>query len=408
VAKIISQRTVESAKPPKDGRAAKADGIVPGMQFIVHAGGKKSFRLIARVHGKQVNLEIGDASLMTLSDARIKARGILGAIANGEDPRETKQEAARVASETVAVVARRFVLRHAQAHNKTWKEVQRKLDVNVLPHWGRRPIASITRRDVVALLDEIVDRGAVVEVNRVLATIRKLFSWAVERDLIEVSPCAGVKPPTPERARDRVLTDAELALVWRVADRIGYPFGAFTRLLVLTGQRRAEVAGMRWSELDADRSLWTIPAERVKNGVEHTVPLSPWAKGIIAGLPRIAGSDFCFSTTGVTSISGYSRAKRSIDAGIAELNDGTPIPPWILHDIRRSVASGMARLGVSLPTIEKVLNHTSGSFAGIVGVYQRHNFADEKRNALERWGMHVADLVSGHQSLNVVRLGTRA
>jgi site-specific recombinase XerD len=128
--------------------------------------------------------------------------------------------------ETVAVVAQRFVLRHAQAHNKTWKEVQRKLDVNVLPRWGRRPIASITRRDVVALLDEIVDRGAVVEVNRVLATIRKLFNWAVERDLIEVSPCAGVKPPTPERARDRVLTDVELALVWRVADRIGYPFGA--------------------------------------------------------------------------------------------------------------------------------------------------------------------------------------
>ena len=166
---------------------------------------------------------------------------------------------------------------------------------------------------------------------------------------------------------------------------------------------------MRWSELDADRSLWTIPAERVKNGVEHTVPLSPWAKEIIAGLPRIAGSDFCFSTTGVTSISGYSRAKRSIDAGIAELNDGTPIPPWILHDIRRSVASGMARLGVQLPVIERILNHISGpSFGGVAGIYQRHNFSDEKRHALERWGTHVADLVSDYRSQNVVRLEARA
>ena len=129
------------------------------------------------------------------------------------------------------------------------------------------------------------------------------------------------------------------------------------------------------------------------------VPLSPWAKAIIAGLPRIAGSDFCFSTNGVTSISGYSRAKRSIDAGIAELNDGTPIPPWILHDIRRSVASGMARLGVQLPVIERILNHISGpSFGGVAGIYQRHNFSDEKRYALQRGGAHVTNLVSDRSS----------
>ena len=192
MAKILTQRAVEAAKPKAD-RYGKPDGLVPGQQLVVHPGGKKSYRLLARINGGQVNFPIGDATVLTLAQARTEGKRILAEIALGKDPRETKQEAVRTASETVEIVARRFIERHAKANNKTWKEVQRKLDVNVLPHWGKRPIASITQRDVIALLDSIVDRGAAVEANRILATVRKLFNWACERGTIETSPCARVK-----------------------------------------------------------------------------------------------------------------------------------------------------------------------------------------------------------------------
>jgi integrase len=187
-----------------------------------------------------------------------------------------------------------------------------------------------------------------------------------------------------------VLSDDELCVVWQAADKLGGPFGALVKFLILTGQRRDEAAGMRWSELDLDSRLWTIGKERTKNGRTHDVPLSPQAVVIIGSLARIAGSDFVLTTTGKAPASDYSKKKRQIDA----LLPGDT-PAWRLHDIRRTVASGMARLGVNLPIIEKVLNHRSGSFGGIVGVYQRHDFAAEKRLALQAWGAHLEQIVSG-------------
>ena len=180
-----------------------------------------------------------------------------------------------------------------------------------------------------------------------------MFSWACERGTLETSPFDRLKAaPAPETKRDRTHNDAELALIWQALGALGYPFGPLVLLLILTGCRREEVAGMRWSELHADRSLWVVPAERVKNGVQHSIPLSPRARSIIAELPRFIGSDLVFTTTGTTSVSGYSRFKRALDDAVTELNDGTPIPPWTLHDCRRSAASGMAKLGIQLPVIE--------------------------------------------------------
>ena len=181
MSKVISQRTVEAARAPKEGRVTKADGIVPGLQFIVHSGGKKSFRLIARIHGKQVNLEIGDASILSLASARAKAKRLLGQIAEGIDPREARQEAIKVASETVAVVARRFVERHAKPHTRRWQETERQIEKEIITVWGKRPITSISRQDVTALIDGIADRGAPVMANRMFSTARKMFSWACDR-----------------------------------------------------------------------------------------------------------------------------------------------------------------------------------------------------------------------------------
>jgi integrase len=393
MAMVLTQRGMESAKPPKQGRDSYADGIVAGLQLYVYSSGKKVYRLLARIHGKQVALTVGDASLISLADARARAKGFLAATANGEDPRETKRAAVQAASETVEAVAADFIARYAMGRNKTWQETERQLARDILPSWGKRPIASIAPRDAVALLDGIVDRGAPVAANRVLAAGRKMFNWARERSLITGSPFDHIKAPTQEKSRDRTPDDAELTLILRAADTLGSVFGAFFKLLAYTGQRRDEVAQMPWSELNADLTLWTLPPARTKNELPHTVPITPEVRDILAALPRIG--DYVLTTSGRAPISGYSKAKIALDAAVTELNGGVPLAPWRIHDLRRAMASGMAKAGIQLPVVEKVLNHTSGSFGGVQGVYQRHDFSAEKREALEKWARHLRSLETG-------------
>jgi integrase len=206
--------------------------------------------------------------------------------------------------------------------------------------------------------------------------------------VIVTNPCTDVKAPTAEKSRDRILSDDELRAILQACDQLNEPFGALIKLLTLTAQRRDEVGQMTWREVDIDARLWTIPKERAKNGIAHDVPLSDSAVKVLAGVRRIASSrGLVFTTTGETQVSGFSKAKKRLDAAVPSA------PPWVLHDLRRTAASGMARLGVNLPVVEKVLNHTSGSFGGVAGVYQRHHFADEKRAALEAWAAHVETIV---------------
>jgi integrase len=206
----------------------------------------------------------------------------------------------------------------------------------------------------------------------------------------------------PKRAATGFLADDELNAVWQGAEAIGWPFGQIIRMLVLTGQRRGEVAGMRWQELNFDAKTWTLPKERCKNGIEHVVPLSRPAIEILESLPRIAG-DLVFSYNGRTVPDGFDRAKKRIDAFIAG-RKGQPIPEWRLHDLRRTFASGCARLGIAIHVVERCLNHSSGTFRGIVSVYQKHDFADEKRVAMETWARHVESVVSGDAGGNVIEL----
>jgi integrase len=394
MAKILTERAVAAAKPQAK-RYGRACGIVPGLQLVVQPTGAKAYRLLARVKGKQQNLTIGNADVISLAKAREEAKRQLGLISSGSDPRKLKQEAVQAEADTVASVAALFLERHARVRHKDGgEEAQWRLSREILPRWGTRPIGSITRRDVVTLLDGIVDRGVAVTANRTLAVGRRMFNFAIERSILEVNPFDHVKPPAAEVKRDRVLSDAELKLIWQASASLGFPFGPFTQLLILLGQRREEIAGLRWSEFDAGLTVWTLPRERAKNNVEHVVALAPWARKIIGELPRFAGSDLVFTTTGATPISGFSRAKATLDTAIAELNGGVPIAPWRLHDARRTFASNLARLGVQLPVVEKILNHVSGSFSGVQGIYQRHDFADEKRHALEAWALHLKTVVA--------------
>jgi integrase len=394
--KILTVRAVEAARPSLQRRELP-DGVVPGLYLVVQPSGTKSWALRYRLGGRSIKLTIGSAGVLALAAARAAARAALATIAEGNNPALVKRSARAQVAETFETVAGRFIERYAKLHNKSWRDSERILQREAVPYWRHRPVASITRVDVVALIDVIVDRGAPAMANRTLTVLRRLFGWCVERGSLELSPCERVKDPAPETRRERVHSDAELREIWRAADTLGYPFGRVIQLLLLTGARREEVAGMRWSELAADLSLWTLPPERVKNKTRHEIPLSAPARALLTDLPRV--SEFAFTTTGTAPVSGFARVKRRLDQAITP-----PLAPWVLHDLRRSLASGMAALDVQLPVVEKILNHVGGSFAGVAGVYQRYDFSKEKRDALELWGRHVLSLAQRPKSSNVIDL----
>ncbi|WP_295047461.1 site-specific integrase, partial [uncultured Paracoccus sp.] len=295
-----------------------------------------------------------------------------------------------------------FMRRHA-SRNRRADDVAAMLKREVLPKWADRDIYDITKRDVIDVLDAIVDRGSPVSANRLRAHLNTLFNWAKGRDIITANPLDGVKPPAPETARDRVLTDDEIKLFWTACDAIGQPFGPLFKLLLLTGQRRGEVGGMTDREING--TVWTIPAARSKNGDEHTVPLPAAAVALLEGVPRIAGrGGYIFTTTGASAVSGFTRAKDRLDAEIVKLNQGEPVPAFTLHDLRRTAATGMAGLGFPPHVVEAVLNHRSGTRRGVAGVYNRFTYADEKAAALEAWSRRVLSLVEGRAD-NVVSIG---
>jgi len=265
------------------------------------------------------------------------------------------------------------------------------------------------------MLDEIVDRGAPIRANRVFAQLRKMARWAISRGIVDRSPCEGLTAPSPETKRDRVLSDDEIRLLWRAFEVAGWPFGPIGQLLVLTGARRDEVAGMTWGELDLTGRVWSLPAARTKNKRDHQIPLSEAAVRLIEGLPRIGDArGFVFTVTGKTPVSGFSRFKESVDRTIIETlredaeersDDPQQVRPpehWIIHDLRRTVATNLQKLGVRLEITEAVLNHVSGSRAGIVGVYQRHEYSAEKRAALDAWARRLDAIVTGGAAANVV------
>lgn len=408
--KALTIKALESMKPAAVRREIP-DGLLPGLYFVKQPTGKGSWACRYRAGGKSRKLTLGTYPAIDLRAARELAREALRKVAGGEDPAGEKKAArlARSASNgDLAHVAKTFLERYAKPNCReaSWRETERILNREIIPAWGGRSLSSIARADVHALLDSIADRGSPVMANRVLAAVRRFFNWCVERDLIAASPCEKVKAPAPETSRDRVLSDDELRLVRQGAEAIGWPFGRIVLMLILTGQRRSEAAGMRWQEIDLASWTWTIPKERCKNGVEHVVPLSSAAIDILESVPRIDG-ELVFSYNGRTVPDGFDPAKKRLDTWIAG-RVGNAIPAWRLHDLRRTFASGCARLGVQLPVVEKLLNHTSGSFRGVAGVYQRHDFAAEQRAAVETWARHVESLMSGAPSGNVVKLEREA
>jgi integrase len=401
MAKALTVKQIENLMPGESRREVP-DGLLPGLYFVLQPSGKASWACRYRANGKPRKLTLGAYPAIDLKTARELARGALSKVAGGADPgvdKKAAKAAARVpVNDMVEAVATRFILQHAKRNMRarTAKEAERILQKEIVGPWRGRRLTQITRGDIHAVLDSIVERGSPIQANRALAMFRTMCRWAIERGLIDANPCTGIRAPAAETARDRILSDDELKAVWRASEALDQPYREFVQLVILSGQRRSEVAEMRWSEIDLDARLWTLPKERAKNGCQHEIPLSDSAVEILRGLPRIAESDFVFTISGRRPICGFSPVKRRLDALLPP-----DMPPWVFHDLRRTVASGMARLGINLPVIEKLLNHTSGSFAGIVGIYQRHSFADEKRAAMGVWANFVSAVVSGETASNV-------
>ena len=270
-------------------------------------------------------------------------------------------------------------------------------DHDVRPRWGERPIRSITKHDVNELLDAIAARrvrprqnrtdGAGVQSNRTLSLVMALFNWAISQGLADATPTAGVRRRVKEVPRDRVLDDGEIVRFWNACETLGLPYGPLFQLLLLTAQRRDEVGGMKWSELDLEKRQWTIPRERAKNAKGSVVHLSDLALEIIGQVPQIGDSDFVFTINERVPVSGFGWAKVRLDELMGET------PAWTLHDLRRTAATGMARLNVSPHVVDKILNHTAGTIRGVAAVYNRFEYLPERKAALEAWGRFVESLV---------------
>ena len=396
----LTQRRIAGLQCP----AGKKDILVfddeqSGLGVRVTAGGGRSFLAQYRHAGEKRRIPLGSCSAISLANARNAARAIMGDVAKGHDPAsDRKRKAARDALTLDALIEQWETLGLAGKRERYVAEAGRAIRYAFADHL-KKPAADLNRSGVVRVLDSLASAGKNAMASRTTAYGRASYQWAVKRGSLTTNPFQDL-PLTPVVKRERVLTDDELRAIWRATEGPG-SFNAIVRTLLLTGQRREEVAGMKWGEIAANLSAWTIPGARAKNGVAHLVPLSSPAQAILRAAPHIEGNDLVFP--GLRGpFNGFSKAKEALDkaSGVKE---------WRLHDLRRTLATGLQKLGVRLEVTEAVLNHVSGSRAGIVGIYQRHDWADEKRAALAAWGAHVAALVEGREAEeNVTPMRARA
>tara|TARA_R110002110_G_scaffold414910_1_gene646363 strand:+ start:209 stop:1414 length:1206 start_codon:yes stop_codon:yes gene_type:complete len=393
----LSTLKIEKAIPPSSGRTELWDSQTRGLGLRITPSGTKTWVMMYRVDGKQRRLTLGRYPDLPLADARTEATKHLTTIAKGADPVELletqKRDRIEKRSNRLDHVSEEFIERYAKPKNRSWQETQRILNREVIPHWGKRSVSDITRRDVISLIDDISDRAPFMA-NRTLSAVRRFFNWCVERDMLAINPAAGVKPPATEKSRDRVLSDDEIKNFWTGCDKLGWPFGPAFKLMLVTGQRRDEVAGMRWDDLNIENALWTLSRTQTKSDRLHEVPLSSLALEIIQSVPRTG--EHVFTTNGRTPISGFSKAKR-------ELDETSEVTDWRIHDLRRTVASAMARIGIAPHVIEKVLNHAGGQISGVAAIYNRHGYSDEKQRALEAWANALVASLERKCEPNVVQ-----
>lgn len=378
--KALNAKAIDALKPQAK-RYEVHDLLCPGFSIRVFPTGRKVFSLKYRYGLKQRRLVLGVYPRTTLVQARDRAIEALRFVDEGTDPAARRRQL----GSRVEQICEDFIRQYARPRNRSWKEAERILKREFVAVHGQRDIRDVKRADILELMDGAIERGAAYQANRIHANLRKLFNWCVERGIVEASPVAGIRPQTREQARDRVLNDDEIRAVLKSYAQEPYPYGMFVPLLLATAQRRGEVSNMRWSQIDLEAKVWVIPADLAKNGRPHVVPLNDFAIRTLQALPRFADCDWVFTTTRRGPINGFSKALRQIHT-LSQTRD------WRFHDLRRTAASGMARLGIAPHVVEKVLNHISGTISGVAAVYNRYGYDGERREALDKWGEFLDDL----------------
>ena len=393
----LTAASVERLKAPTAGQIEYYDRRLPSFGMRLSYQGTKSWFVMTRLDGKLIRVTLGRHPVLSLADAREEARRVVSLAAGGKDPRQIRSEAKQKRCEerrnSFDVCADEFLQKYAERHLRlsTQREYQRILKGKDTRAWRDRPVSEITKRDVLDVIEGIESRGSPGASRRALAYLRKFFNWCAERDIITGAPTDRVRSPHPETKRDRVLTEEEIRCVLRAIDAERSIFRPLLSVLLLTGQRRAEAAGMLWSELrdlDSDSALWEIPGHRTKNKHSHLVPLSPAVRDVLLRVPRV--DDLVFTTTGETPVSGFGKVKARLDARVDEMrrSEGLEqIPPWTLHDLRRTMVTVMNEsLGVAPHVVEAVVNHMSGlAKAGVAGVYNRALYLEARKCALNLW-----------------------
>jgi integrase len=389
----LTDAKIRALPRPACGQIEVRDKAVPGLRVRVGTTGTKSFVVRKRVVGRYRNIMLGRYSeRFGLAEARKKARQLLSDIELKPDPISVLPKTRRAAT-TITVRRLWPDYKQARSERRSLHEIERVFNRHILPEFGDRAVDTITRSEITRFIDDIAQTAPVMARN-VLSQFSSFYGWALPRiDTLPGNPCRDAGRPPAPKPRERVLSEIEVGALWRVLDRELAPFGPAIKLLLLTGQRRNEVFDANRREFALKDKLWKIPRERAKNGATHLVPLAPAAVAILTDLLKDERSDKLLPARGNwdMSPSGFSKAMARIRNSL-ETELGETVPHWTLHDLRRTVATGLQRLGIRLEVTEAVLNHLSGSKAGIVGVYQRHNYFEEKKHALQAWDKEIIRL----------------
>lgn len=401
--RVLTDRTIAALQP---GRIVH-DALVPGLSCRATRHGHRTFLFCARYPGAKhfTRRALGHVGRMTLAQAREAARAWLAELAAGHDPTQTQQPSPARAPDTFARVAEQFIARKLPSQRRG-ERVAREIRKELLPHWGTRPITEITRRDVRELIRAIVARPAPRYAHNIFNNISAVFSFAMNEDILEISPTFGLRPRQligEKRVRERVLDNDEIIALWNATEprcsqreHRHYPWGALARLLLLTGARLNEVARATWEEIDFDRRTLTVPAARFKQNAVHTIPLSDDAMTCLRGLPRFTGPYVFTNRAGEKPVVNFGlRAKQALDRAM-----GNP-PHWVIHDLRRTVRTRLAELRIPEHIAELVIGHSK---RGLQRVYNRHEYSDEIRAALEAWAARLRAIVDPSEPSNVVRL----
>jgi integrase len=380
----LTKSVIDDLPVPSKDTVYWDDGL-PGFGVKVTPKGRKVFIVMYRLAGAGSRLRkytIGPYGRITLPMARAQAQKIFAARLDGRDPaEEKKQSRRRLVVDRIDDLIERFIHEHVSRVG-TSKRLTNLLRRDVIPYWGAKSIHEIKKRDVSDLVSLIAQRNAHAS-HRLLKTLKTFFKWCVGRAVIDFSPAEGLSSGYREASRDRVLKDQELAAIVLGTRDMPRPYGGIVEFLALTGQRREEVAQLKRDELDEKARTWTIPALRTKNKKGHIVHLSEVAWRVVAGIPE---GELVFATSRGKRFQAFGKGKRALDKLCG-------VTGWRLHDLRRTIVSGMARLGVPPHVADKILNHQAGTISGVAAVYQRHDFLVERKQALDRWGAHVEQIL---------------